>query len=218
MDATLIRWAEILTVVSNVALLLPFVGALYARRSTRAWIFFFETWVSLAYHLCGSFNACLFTYRVHHNLDFFFAQLLIFTTVLYLVDFHPEHAWIERGLIFLAAITIVILQATLSTEIYVQAAIGGVAFIGILIYWLTEGVPNYNWENFLLGISLICGSAMLYVLQDLWPNGYWAVHSVWHVGAGFGQYYWLGIKPRPRAFMAMDSRIPTRLAARSKFN
>ena len=207
MESTLIKGLDIFCVLSNLAFFVPFGGALYWRRFTRAWLFFWQMWASFFYHLCDSFNACLFGFRIHHNLDFFHAQLLTITTVLYLVDFSRRQVWLERGLIFLAGVVVIILQSTLSAELYVQVAIVGTTFLGIVVYWLIHGVPRYNWSMLLLGISLISGSAMLYAVQDIWPNGYWADHSVWHVAAAFGQFFWLQIKPRPAPYLGLDRQI-----------
>ena len=196
-----------MTVVSNLFLLIPFAGAWWFRLWTRSWIFFWMTLSSFTYHLCDSFGACIFSFSVHHHLDFFFAQLLIALTALYLIVFSPKYPWLERGLIIFGAIVIIILQVTLDAELYVQAAIVGAAFVGIIIYWVAEGVPQYRWDAFLLGFSLIAGSVLLYTSQNLLPSAYWGIHSLWHTAAALGQYFFLFIKPRGRKYAALDAKI-----------
>jgi len=201
------RGADVLTIVSNLALLIPAITAARYHRWTRAWVFFWETWVSLLYHLCDSFSVCLFSYTVHHNLDFFFAQLLIVLAGLYVIVFPRGWEWLERGLIIVGAIAIIVLQVTLGGELIVQGAIVVVLFLGIIIYWCAAGVPRYNWAMFLLGFSLTSSSVTLYILQNQWNQAFWAIHSLWHVAAALGQHYFLQIRPPAPRFAGVDARI-----------
>jgi hypothetical protein len=198
---------DILTVLSNLFLLIPFGGAIYYRRWTRAFVYFWMLWVSFFYHLCTAFVICIFSYSHHQALDFFFAQLLIILTGLYLIDFPRDLPWLERGLIFLGGIAIFALQMLFGIQFYVQAAIAGVVAAGVGIYWLTCGVPDYDWSMLLLGLALIIGSVQLYTAQNLQPKSYWGVHSLWHTAAAMGQFYWLQIKPRAPKYAALDSKI-----------
>lgn len=198
---------DIFTVLSNLFLLITFGAALWCRRWTRAFVFFCMTWVSFVYHLCDSFGACIFSFNMHHHLDFFFAQWLIVLTGLYLVDFPYWLPWLERCLIILGGLSIVVLQITLSAELYVQAALVGAVLVGVIIYWIACGVPKYKWDMLLIGLSLIAGSVLLYVGQNQLPKLYWATHSLWHVAAAVGQTYWLYIKPRGRKYAALDAKV-----------
>jgi len=214
MEPFLTNVVDILTILSNLALLIPFVSALKQHRWTRAFIFFWMTWVSFIYHLCDSFGACLFRFTVHHNLDFFFAELLIILTVLYFVEFSSKYPWVERFLIILGAIAVIILQVVLDNELHVQAVIVGFSVGCLIIYWIvyayTYGdghIPHYYMPMLALGVSLISGSIILYEVQGLWPAGYWGIHSLWHVMAALGQHYFLFIKVAAISFYSVDSRI-----------
>ena len=195
-----------LTIISNLALLIPCVRAAYWHRVFRAFIFFWMVWASALYHLCDSFGACLFNFATHHFLDFFFAQLLIILGALYLVHWRTDLLWLEWVVTLLGALTIVVLQITLDGELIVQAGIVGFCFVGLVLYWViyacTIGkgrLPPYDWAALLAGVALTSGSIVLFSVQNVWPQAYWAAHSLWHVAAAMGQYYLLAIKePAPR--------------------
>ena len=195
----LTRTVDILTVLSNLALLIPAFTAWRYGRWARAGFFFLETWVSFVYHLCDSFSACIFSFKFHHHLDFFFAQMLIVLAGLYVIVFPKRWRGLEWWLILLSGLAIAVLQYTLEAELLVQAAIVVTLFLAIVIYWLAAGVPKYRWDMFLLGFSLTASSVVLYIVQNLWPQAYWAIHSLWHVAAAIGQHYFLQIRaPVPR--------------------
>jgi len=208
MEYYLTKGIDVLTILSNLAFIIPTIGAAKQRRWTRAFVYFLMIWASFTYHLCDSFDACLFTFNEHHFIDFFFAQFLIFLSGLYFVEYSPKYPYAERFLIITSAIIVVILEITLGGELIVQGAIVGVVLFGILVYWIIRGsVPKYNMKYLALGVTLTSLSVTLYVYQNILPQSYWSIHSLWHLGGSLGQYYLLFIKRAAPRYMAADSRI-----------
>lgn len=202
----------VLTILSNLFFIIPSIRAFYMYRYFRSIVYFVMIFASGAYHACDSFDACIFDADLHHHLDFFFAQLIIVLSGLYIVYFPIEKEYWEYWLIVIGGLTIVVLQATLPGELTVQAGLCGIIFAGIVIYWVyqkgTYGkIPKYRWDMFLTGISLLAGSVMLYTIQNIWYQNYWGVHSLWHVAAALGQDFFLRIKPPAHWFQTAASRV-----------
>ena len=190
----MINAAEVLTVISNLALFLPAYTAWRFGRIFRTFIYFTEAIISALYHLCDYSGVCLFSYNTLHNLDFFFAQLLIVDCGLYLIDFKKKYRWIEWFMFFIGMIGIVILIITLPSQLYVQAGIVAVLFLIDIFYWFIWGVPDYDWYFFTLGLSLIGASVILFSYQGQYPEAYWAIHSLWHILGPIGRHYLFYIK------------------------
>lgn len=208
---------DVLLILSNLAFLIPFSRAVYYRRWTRAAIYFIIVFASGLYHCCDSYsNLCIFEFSTHHNLDFFFAELIIPLSALYLIYFTPGYFWIERWLIILFAIGIFVIQITLPGELYVQAIVSGIALFILVVYWIYfynhyKRFPYYNWIDFLLFLSFTALSISLFSVQNIWHEGYWAVHSIWHISAAVGQTYLLSTRPITRGWLryaALDKKIP----------
>lgn len=209
---TILISTEIPPVYSNLFLLIPAVTASYLNHRLRSLIYVFMCGFSALYHLCDSFDICLFSFEFHHNLDFFFAEYLIILGGLYLVEFTTKTQYIEYLLIFSGALVIVILQYTFSGELAVEAGIVTVVFIGIIIYWVIYKykhgrLPEYNWSNLTLGLALTAGSIMLFSVQNSWHEGYWIVHSLWHTSAALGQHYILLCKKKAPLIQSAASKI-----------
>jgi len=187
--------AGVVTVISNVALLLPAYTAWRFGRIFRTFIYFTEAFVSALYHLCDYSGACLFSFSMLYYLDFFFAQLMIIDCGLYLIDFKKRYRWIEWLLFFIGMLVLYILLGTVgSGQLYVQAAIVGAMLLIDIFYWFVWGVPAYDWYFMTLGLSLIGGSVMLFSVQTAYPPTYWATHSLWHITASIGRHYLFYIK------------------------
>ncbi len=186
--------AEVLNVISNVTLLLDAYAAYKFRRIFRAPVFFVEAIVSALYHLCDYSGRCIFAFSMLHNLDFFFAQLLIVDAVLYLVNFKKGYMWVEWIMFFIGMLAIVVLEYALPDELFVQAGIAGVMALILITYWFIWGVPHYDWFYFSLGLSLIGGSILLFTFQGTWPEAYWSIHSLWHTLGPIGRYYLFYVK------------------------
>jgi hypothetical protein len=202
---------EIFTVVSNLFLLIPFTTAVLWHRILRAIFYFIETFVSSFYHLCDAGFWCLFSFETLHFLDFFFAQSFILLSGLYLVDFQYKWRWLEWVLIAIGLLGIIILEIVLPGELYVQALIFAVVFLGVIIYWIVYAslqyqafkrsgirpktwLPAYDWYMLYWGIALTALSIVLFASQEVYPTLYWLAHSLWHISASFGQHYLLQIK------------------------
>lgn len=198
---------DVFTVLSNLFLLIPFVTAVRYHRILRAIVLFLEVFASGLYHLCDSFNVCLFSFSDHHHLDFFFAQTLIILAAFYFIEFSFGNAWIEWVLILLGMFGIAILQITLPGELFVQGAIAGVAFVILVIYWLYNGIPEYDWPNVTTGVTLLACSIVLFSVQELYSSLYWAIHSLWHITAAIGLDFIFRIKALAYRFQATAQRI-----------
>ena len=203
---------DVLTVFSNLFLLIPAVTAYYLNRRLRSIIYVFMCIFSALYHLCDSYELCLFSFEFHHNLDFFFAEFLIILGGLYLVEFTMKTQWIEYWLIFTGALIIVILQNLLPGELSVQAGITAVVFFGVIIYWIVYKyenghIPKYNWSYLTLGLALTAGSITLFSVQNMWYQGYWGIHSLWNTAAAIGQHYILMSRKKAPLIQAAAGRI-----------
>lgn len=199
--------AEVLTVVSNLALLVAAVTAWRWRRILGFLILFTETFASGLYHLCDSFDICLFNFSFHHHLDFFFAQSLIVYAALYFIQFEFGYKWLHWVLMFIGMVAIAILQATLPAELMVQAAIAIIAFAVVVGYWVLFKVPEYNWWYVLTGVALLSGSVILFAVQTVYNPLYWGIHSLWHIAAGLGIHFIIMMKPPAYWFEAAASKI-----------
>jgi hypothetical protein len=192
---------QLVAVLSNLVLLIPFVTAIKKRRIIGAFILFVECWVSLTYHVCTYSNNCLLPYTSLKAMDFFFAQLFIVYLSVYLVIFTDRWTWLEWVLILTGAFIIALMQFLFPSELYVQAGIVVVCLSCVLIYMFvyyhTTGngkLPKYHWKYLGLGFSCIAISIMMFSIQNVFPSLYWAAHGVWHAIAAMGFHYILNVK------------------------
>ncbi len=202
---------DVLLVISNIVFLLPSVKSVYLHRWTRAVLYFLMIIASGSYHTCNSFNACIFEPRIHRKIDFFFAQLLIPATALYLVHFGLKYAFVERFLLIGFAATIFVVEVLLDEPFMLQLAIGGLSLAIIIIYWIVyasiqhneweqlhgeDGVqlcrggelPPYNWHELAVGLVVTAFACSLFTTQNNWWSGYVWIHAIWHTLAGGAQY------------------------------
>lgn len=210
---------DVFLIVSNLALWIPAAQAFYYMHKTYVqWmravyaimgcVYFIMGITSALYHLCDSFpNACLFSYGIHIDLDFFFAQLIIPMSSLYLIYFTPSYQWIWFILFFIFfAPGVWVVTISMGNALWVQGVISAVAIGIVAIYWMyyyavqTKKLsgrckfPPYNWMYLLMAIALTGLSISLFSVQNIWHTGYWAIHSLWHVLAALGQYFLLKIR------------------------
>ncbi len=221
---------EALPILSNGAFLLPACEAWHRGRYTRFMINLLIIVSSSMYHACYAFDsACHLSPTLYRALDFFFAQLTIPLTALYIVRFpSPRYAWIERVAIITFGFCIAIVQATLGQTMYIQMVIVFVSLCIIMTYWLVYQsfhhhlggglIPDiYNWRYFGPAISLSCISCVLFATQTQTPSYYWAIHSVWHVTAAMSQYALLRIhkdpddQPQPPSYVVLDYPVRSRV-------
>lgn len=221
---------EWLLVATNAAFILPAIKAAMLHRYTRAVLYFFMIFASSFHHACiGGIN-CVTPADIARKTDFFFAQLLIPVTSLYLIEFPLKYAWLERWLIwgFMAALYFV--EVFTNEPMLVQTIVVGVSVFLLIGYWILHGsyearqyqklhgrrpenpckgcrFPNYSWYSLSLGIWLSMLAMGLFGTQGSWPGGYDWIHSLWHVLAALGQYWILSSRPQGEANAALDARI-----------
>lgn len=216
--------ADVLSVISNVAFMLPSGQSMYLRHWTRAVLFFFMIFASSFYHACNSWTGhCTFDANIHRKTDFFFAQLLIPVTALYLIKFKGVWCFVERVLIMLAAATLFVVEVLSNEPFIIQVIISMGSFALIIGYWIgyavymnhKEGaprIPNYDWEAMVLGVGCTALACTLFATQRMWHAGYPWVHSIWHVLAAFGQYWVLNTRPkRGPIYPVLDKGIQKRV-------
>lgn len=209
-----------LTILSNLAFLLPFSEAFfYKHRYTRAMLYLGVIVFSSLYHTCNSFsNACVLNANALRQWDYFFAQFTIPATALYVIYFPKGWEALERVLLIVFAVTIAILQSTAGEGLVAQLSICAVAFGLILVYWvgyavweLSQGkdpdLPPYDWENFGYGIALTGLASSLFVVEALNHNMRWSIHSVWHILGALGQFWILKIRAPAPKYAVMDAMI-----------
>ena len=177
---------EVFTVISNASLLLAAYTGWKFGRIFRASTQFAEAIISALYHLCSYTTYCLFGFQALHYLDFFNAELQLVLALLYYIDFKRNYEWIEWIMILIFVAILVTLQIVLPSELYVQAGLISVLFLVIIVYWFIFGVPKYDWYYVTLSFSLLATSAILFSYQTVYPEGYWAIHSMWHLLSGIG--------------------------------
>jgi len=204
---------DIFLVISNLVFFIPAIRAVKWYRWTRAPIYFLIVFASGSYHTCRSYsNLCIFPYQLHYNLDFFFAELIIPLSALYLIYFPTFYQWVERWLIILFAILIFVLQIYTNGAIMVQLIIVAISFAFVSIYWIRYyaqhgRLPRYDWIMLSRGITVTMLSVALFTVQGRYVEGYWGGHSVWHVLGALGQDYILRARPPASPFASVDSRM-----------
>lgn len=218
------KMADVLSVISNVAFLLPSVQSVYLRHWTRAILYFFMIFASSFYHSCNSWSGhCYLSADLHRKTDFFFAQLLIPVTALYIIKFKGAWCFLERVFIFLAAAVLFVVEALSNEPFIIQVIIAGASFFAIIGYWIgyafytkkTEQkarIPHYDWTAMVLGVGTTALACVLFATQRTWHGGYPYVHSVWHVLAAFGQFWVLMTRPkRGPLYPVLDKKISRKL-------
>jgi hypothetical protein len=208
---------DVVTIVSNAVFLVPAAEAVYKRRWTRFMIYLLVLVCSTMYHACSAFNsACVFDALTHRRLDFFFAQLIIPVSALYVVYFTPQWRFLERIFTIAFAFVILILLLTVGDSMYVQMALAGGALAIILVYWIgyaaSSGgghMPPYEWDYFGMAIALTAASCVLYATQLQYHLMYAWVHACWHSLAAMGQFFFLLIREVEEGaeLMSLDANV-----------
>lgn len=211
--------AEILTVLSNAWFLLPAVEAAILGRWTRFMVYNLIIVASSMYHTCLFSSAnCVFDAMTHRKFDFFFAQLVIPLSALWIIDFPAPYRKLERILIILFALGIWLTLVLIGESFYIQLVLAGISLLLILAYWGLYAVvmykkdkewhfPEYNWDHLASGLGYTAVASVLFATQLQNHKFYWAVHSCWHMIAAFGQYFLLLSKvshPKYINLMSLD--------------
>jgi Protein of unknown function (DUF3522) len=212
---------DIFTIITNFLLLIPAAEAWSQGFRGKhknyfllvvASIFFVETFVSLLYHLCKSFDLCLgWGFFKWFEADHFFATSMIWLATVFLL-YIPQWAQIlltALGMLIIACILGVTesLHMSAGTPIAVFATVALGLFLLVYLPWFAcfhQGrLPPYNWVPLCIATTLLTFSTTLFTIQNYWVGGYWAVHALWHSIAAFGWAYLLLVKP----FTEHDGRV-----------
>lgn len=200
--------ADVLCVISNVAFIIPSAKSAQLRHWTRAVLFFFMIFASSFYHACNSWSGhCYLDAVIHRKLDFFFAQLLIPVTALYIIKFEGAWCFLERVLIMFAALVLFIVESVSDEPFIIQIIIAASSFFAIIAYWIGYAIymknltgkariPRYDWSAMALAVACTAFACVLFATQRMWHQGYPWVHSIWHVLAALGQYWVLMTRPK----------------------
>jgi Protein of unknown function (DUF3522) len=196
---------NVLMIISNVAFIIPSIKSVALNRWTRAALYFCMIFASSFYH-------AYFGVSVARKTDFFFAQLLIPVTALYIVQFGRKLYFLERWLIIAFAVALFLVEVFLNEPLWMQLVVVGVSAFVVLVYWgwhawQRGGLPKYDWDNFALGIALSATACTLYVTQTEWHLGRAYIHSLWHVLAALGQYFILCIRPEGERYASLDAPL-----------
>lgn len=194
------NWTNIFPVISNLAFLAPGIRAIQYGRVGRAFIYFLVIFSSGSYHLCKSYSgACLFEYQSHKQFDFVIAQVNIPVGALYFIYFPLSLAWLEWWTLLISLLLTTLVVTCFSAGFYIQCIISAAFFLVIFIYWgifycLHGRIPKYKWKEVMLGVAVSIIGLSMFQLQNVWPAGYWALHSLWHILIAFGQFFLIGIR------------------------
>lgn len=218
-------WLDVFTVISNLAFILPIAEAWRRDKLWAVIVYTFQMFASGAYHSCNSFSGVCFglSPRLLRDMDFFWAQYLIFMTTLNLIMFPTGNKvwrWVPPLLATAAGTVIFFLQRWIGESTFLQFGIAFVSLGGLVIYWIAYAIyrwlevdrdgpllPPYKWHYLSYGLALSGMASSLYVTEMQNHNMYWAIHSVWHLSAAFGQYFLLKAWSRKRVMNYRDRAI-----------
>ena len=224
---------EWLLVLSNVFFIIPSIKSRLLYRHTRSILYFLMIFASSFHHACiGGIN-CVLPATFSRKLDFFFAQLLIPVTALYLIKFPQRMGFIERYIIWSFMVALVMVEYFFDEPLWMQLLVVCISLAILGIYWLIFACyaqqeyreetndyrcgkgfafPEYDWIKLGIGISLSGMACTLFATQERWPGGYDFVHAVWHSLAALGQYYILSSRDAAPAWAAMDAKIRNKVS------
>jgi Protein of unknown function (DUF3522) len=201
-------WEDVFTILSNLAFIIPIAIAYQYDKLVTCLVFTFQMVASAAYHTCNSFSWGCFGLPplLLRNLDFFWAQFIVFMTAFNLILFptyNKAWQWTPPLLVAAAATTVFLLQRWIGESMMLQFGIVAFAFGGLLLYWIIYAIymwlkdrdgpllPPYRWKYLTYGLALSGMSSSLYVTATQTHNLYWAIHSLWHIAAALGQTFLL---------------------------
>lgn len=213
---------EILLVISNLIYIIPAIVAwkwgfiaLFAVLIAIGFLF------SPAYHLCGSFDVCIYSYRVHKILDYIPATLSIALASLLFIYWRDSddisqrgvgYPWLQKLFVFYFIVLSTGLNLISSSAMIAQGTIFGISAFIIFGYWFvyfrTHGTfPRYEWKSLFIGVSLITASLLMFVVNDLIPSYYWATHPLWHILGALGLTFVIMIRPPVPKYLNSESSI-----------
>jgi hypothetical protein len=208
-------------VVTNLIFLLASSRALDWGLGDRSFLFFLIVPFSGSYHLCLSFSqACFFSAHFYHVLDFWTATLTIPSDALYFVRFSVP--FLERWLLYSAVIVVGALTAldphdpnVPGSGMLAQGVVVGASGLGLIIYFFwyrcRHGrMPRYDMAQLIVGFSFTLLSLLFFTLQNYLPEWYEWLHGLWHLFAGLGRYFIVGIRP-PRRVRSDPTQLKSKI-------
>lgn len=218
---------DIFLVLSNFVFIIPSGIAFAWGRGLRSFMYFMIIIASGSYHLCDSYtDACLFNFKTHQHLDFIFATSIIPLTAYYFIYFngpppydgdgkqHKGVPFLEKWLILASITAIAILVVVVDNGFMSQGVIILTSLLAIVVYWIVfkclrrgDILPLYDWNAIAIGVSLALFSIAFFILQNFWYDGYWLLHSLWHIMGAVGQCYFLVMRPPVSVYRNLESSI-----------
>lgn len=199
---------EWLLVASNAWFIKPSIRAHNREHSTYAVLYFLMIFASAFHHAClGGIN-CVFPPTIARKTDFFFAQLLVPMTALYLIQEPLKYAKVKRYVIWLFMVTLFSVEVFTDEPFLIQLIVVCASLVMLCAYWIIYALhasrccsdskpkrscrfPPYDWYNLSMGFWLSILAVSLFGTQGHWPGGYDWIHSVWHILAAEGQDYFV---------------------------
>lgn len=207
------NYVGLFPILSNLIFIAPAVRAYLWGRVLRAFHSLLVLFSSGSYHICKAYaGGCLFDYMMHKDFDYIIAILYLPTDALYLVYFDEAHSYLEWWAILVSIVAVALVTTGTMSGFVAHAALGGIVALGVLIYWIVFRVkhgrlPKYDWRELGVALALSVFGVALFVVQDFNPDGYWYIHTMWHLTIGMGRFFWIGIKPAVPLWMNMATRI-----------
>lgn len=207
------NYVGLFPVLSNLIFLAPAIRAYLWGRIFRTFHSTLVLFSSGSYHVCKAYpGACLFDYLMHKDFDYIVAILFLPLDALYFVHFDQKNSYLEWWAVFLSIVTVGLVTVGFTDGFVAHAILAGIVAGGVILYWIVFYVkhgkfPKYDWLQLTLAIALSLFGVALFVLQDDNPDGYWYIHTMWHITVGLGRFFLIGIKPAVPLWMNMASRI-----------
>lgn len=223
-------YAEWLLVATNAFFIIPSIKAWSLEHTTYSILYFIMIFASSFHHACiGGIN-CVLPPTIARKTDFFFAQLLIPMSALYLIQVPQAYAKLKRVLIWFFMVALFVVEVFLDEPFWMQVVIVGVSIGMLVVYWIIYAsyyalnvyrgpkdacggnclgfrFPPYNWLSLSLGFWLSIWAVCLFGPQGRWPGFYDLIHALWHTLAALGQYWILDSRKAAPAWALIDSNI-----------
>ena len=207
------NYVGLFPVLSNLIFIAPAIRAYAWGRIFRAFHSALVLFSSGSYHVCKAYHGgCIFDYLFHKDFDYIVAILYLPIDALYFVYFDQDNSYLEWWAIFVSIVVVGLITVGVTSGFFAHAILAGVLVGGLVIYWIVFYLrngkfPKYNWRELTAAMALSLFGVALFVIQDYNIEGYWYIHSMWHLTVGLGRFFILGIKPAVPLWMNMASRI-----------
>ena len=181
--------------------------AVYLTVKNKQWAEFFVLinifWISSTYHLCDSFNFCIFSYQAHYWLDHFFAFISFIVLAIYCMNFRNK----EYKYLTLLTFSEITLLAYIKFGINLKTMSIIMILVGILyiVRWLYGEISHYRLYELFLSIILVGLGLILFIFFNKTKESYWYIHGVWHILIFIAAYFVLEIKKTPETNIQNNS-------------